>query len=159
MQWRHLSLICDQTKSKILTYRKDYKVLENKLYYDFKLSLQFNHKKNLSHMHFNKWQHFSDKNIVLPKRSFIFQKKSIQFVLKCNALTCNASMYSKTSIICITWRTYNITIALSHYVIYIPKLRLARKYKFKTVYKNLMAKKLVHKHRNSLKKPTHYGKT
>jgi hypothetical protein len=35
-----------QTKSKILTYRKEYKVLENKLYYDFKLTLQFNHKKN-----------------------------------------------------------------------------------------------------------------
>ena len=34
-----------QTKSKILTYRKEYKVLENKLYYDFKLTLQFNHKK------------------------------------------------------------------------------------------------------------------
>jgi hypothetical protein len=35
-----------QTKSKILTYRKDYKVLENKLYYDFKWTFQFNHKKN-----------------------------------------------------------------------------------------------------------------
>jgi uncharacterized Rmd1/YagE family protein len=33
---------------------------------------------------------------------------------------------------------------------------LARKYKFKTVYKNLMTKKLVDKHRNSLKKRTHY---
>jgi hypothetical protein len=32
------------------------------------------------------------------------------------ALTCNASMYSKTSIICITWSTCNITIALRHYV-------------------------------------------
>jgi hypothetical protein len=30
--------------------------------------------------------------------------------------------------------------------------RLARKYKFKTIYKNLMTKKLVHKHRNALKK-------
>jgi hypothetical protein len=35
-----------QTKLKILTYRKEYKVLENKLYYDFKLTLQLNHKKN-----------------------------------------------------------------------------------------------------------------
>jgi hypothetical protein len=42
-----------QTKSKILTYRKEYKVLENKLYYDFKLTLQFNHKK-LSHRHFKR---------------------------------------------------------------------------------------------------------
>jgi hypothetical protein len=43
-------------------------------------------------------------------------KKSIQFALKCNALTCNASMYSKTSIIYITWSTCNSTIALCHYV-------------------------------------------
>ena len=34
-----------QTKPKILTYRKEYEVLENKLYYDIKLTLQFNHKK------------------------------------------------------------------------------------------------------------------
>jgi hypothetical protein len=34
-----------QTKSNILIYRKDNKVLEKKLHYDFKLTLQFNNKK------------------------------------------------------------------------------------------------------------------
>jgi hypothetical protein len=52
-----------------------------------------------------------------PEKVFYFLKKSIQFALKCNALTCNASMYSKTSIICITRSTCNITIALRHYLI------------------------------------------
>ena len=37
-----------------------------------------------------------------PEKVFYLLKKSIQFALKCNALTYNASMYSKTSIICIT---------------------------------------------------------
>jgi hypothetical protein len=48
--WRHLSNICI-SKSKILTYRNDNKVLENKLHYDFKWTLQLNHKKIL-HRHF-----------------------------------------------------------------------------------------------------------
>jgi hypothetical protein len=41
-----------QIKSKIVTYRKDNKVLETKLHYDFKQTLQLNHKKFL-HRHFN----------------------------------------------------------------------------------------------------------
>jgi hypothetical protein len=45
-----------------------------------------------------------------PEKVFYFSRKSIQFALKCNALTGNASMYSKTSIICNTWSTCNITI-------------------------------------------------